>query len=236
MFYSNTTGMAVYSALEISICREKAVCVTGHREKYIRPYKDNPENYDITCTAVKLMLERYIELVMEKGYNTLISGLAEGADLWSAEKVLCRKRFDKNCRLIGVMPYLKHSAGFSEENMKLLRLVERYSDLLITTCDKRNMTYGKTVTPFTDPNVYKRRNYYLVDNSAVVIAFLDDENSFSGTAQTVRYAKRLNRPVFSFGIEDVHKILDKSGLDRTSIYNELKKIRLDIPESTVQIS
>lgn len=236
MFYSDTTGMTVYSALEISICLETAVCVTGHREKYIRPYKDKPENYEITCTAVKLMLERYIDLIMEKGYNTLISGLAEGADLWAAEKVLCRKRFDKSCRLIGVMPYLKHSSGFSEENLKLLQLVERYSDMLITTCDKRNMTYGKTVTSLTDPNLYKRRNYFIVDNSAVVIAFFDDDNSFSGTAQTVRYAQRLNRPVFSFGIEDIHAVIDKAGLDKTAIYEELKNIKLDIPEPETLIS
>lgn len=230
MFYSNTTGLAVYSALEISIRRETAVCVTGHREKYVKPYKNNPEYFDITCTAVKLMLDRYIELIMEKGYTTLISGLAEGADLWAAERVLCRKRFDKNCRLIGVMPFLKHSSGFSEENLKLLRLVERHGDLLITTCDKRNVTYGKNAAPYTDPNVYKRRNYYIVDNSAVVIAFCSDDNLHSGTAQTVRYAQRLNRPVYSFGIDDVHALLDRAGFDKTAIYEELRNITLDIPE------
>lgn len=233
MFYSNTTGMAVYSTLEISIRREKAICITGHREKYVKPYKNNPDNFDITCTAVKLMLERYIEIIMGKGYTTLISGLAEGVDLWAAERVLCRKRFDKECRLIGVMPFLKHSAGFSEENMNLLRLVERHSDLLITTCDKRNVTYGKNATPYTDPNVYKRRNYYIVDNSAVVIAFCSEDNPHSGTAQTVRYAQRLNRPVFSFGIEEVHALLDKTGFDRTAIYEELQKITFDVPNPEI---
>lgn len=234
MFYSNTTGMAVYSTPEISIRRDTAVCVTGHREKFIKPYRNNPAYFDTTCTALKLMLERYIEIVMEKGYTTLISGLAEGVDLWAAERVLLRKRFDKDCRLIGVMPYLKHSAAFSEENMNLLRLVERHSDLLITTCDKRNMTYGKNSTPYTDPNVYKRRNYYIVDNSSIVIAFCSDDNLHSGTAQTVRYAQRLNRPVFSFGIEDVHALLDKTGFDKTAIYMELKKIELDVPVADTQ--
>jgi hypothetical protein len=50
----------------------------------------------------------------------------------------------------------------------------------------------------------------------------------------VRYAQRLNRPVFSFGIEDVHALLDKTGFDKTAIYMELKKIELDVPVADTQ--
>lgn len=231
MFYSELTGLPVYSTAEISIDRETAVCVTGHRVKSIIPYKGKSEYFGITCYATKLMLDRYIGIVMKKGYTTLLSGLAEGTDLWAAERLLYRKRFEKNRRLVGVMPYMKHYTGFKPESLELLRLAERYSDRLITTCDNVNMTYGSSHTSVTSPDLYRNRNYYLVDNSSVVIGFYCESNPYSGTAQTVRYAEKLHRPIFTFDINDVHSLLDRAGLEKIAIYNELKKLRLDVPDA-----
>lgn len=230
MFYSNTTGLPVYSALEISIRRETAVCVTGHREKLIVPYEDDSDNAEITRTAVRLMLERYIDIVMENGYTTLISGLAEGTDLWAADHAIARKRCVKESKLIGVMPYLKHAGGFSTENTEILRRVERYADLLITTSDNRRVTYGKTVSPMTDPTLYRTRNYYMVDNSSAVIAFHSDVNPYSGTGQTVRYAERLERPIYSFSLNDVYAVMDRAGMEKQAIYDEIQKLSLNVPK------
>ncbi len=230
MFYSNVTGLPVYSTLEVCIRRETAVCVTGHREKLIAPYRDDPDMLGITRTAVKLMLERYIDIVMDKGYTTLISGLAEGTDLWAADYVISRKRFASECKLIGIMPYLKHANGFSAENTELLKRVERHADLLITTCDNRNMIYGKTVGSNADPHVYRDRNFFMVDNSAAVIAFHSEASAHSGTGQTVRYAERLGKPIFSFGIDDVYNVIDSAGPDKAAIFEALKSIKFSVPK------
>lgn len=230
MFYSNVTGLPVYSAIEVCIRRETAVCVTGHREKFIAPYRNDPDMLGVTRTAVRMMLERYIEIVMDNGYTTLISGLAEGTDLWAADHVISRKRFDPDCRLIGIIPYLKHANGFSAENIELLKRVERHADLLITTCDNQNMTYGKPAGCNTDPNVYRDRNFFMVDNSSAVIAFHNESSMHSGTGQTVRYAEQRDKPIFSFGIDNVYKVIDSAGTDKAAIFEALKDIDLSVPK------
>lgn len=230
MFYSNVTGLPVYSALEVCIRRETAVCITGHREKLIVPYRGDPNMLGITRTVVRMMLERYIDIVMNKGYTTLISGLAEGTDLWAAAHVISRKRFSSECKLIGTMPYLKHSNGFSAENIELLKHVERYADLLITTCDNQNMIYGKKGGPNTDPHVYRDRNFFMVDNSSAVIAFYNGTSAHSGTGQTVRYAEHRDKPIFSFSINDVYKVIDSAGADKAVIFEALQNIKLSVPK------
>lgn len=224
MFYSELTGISTYSTAEISIRRDTALCVTGHRSKSVIPFQENPENFEITCYTARLMLDKYISTALKKGYTTLLSGLAEGTDLWAAESMLYHKRFYTDKKLIGIMPFMKHYVGLNSKSLELLRFVERHSDLLITTCDKVNMTYGKHNTATTNPNVYRNRNYFMVENSAAVIAFLSESNPYSGTGQTVRYAKQLERPVYSFSIEDVHSIIEKSGFDKQDILNEVKNI------------
>lgn len=229
MFYSNMTGLPVYSALEICIRRDTAVCVTGHREKLIAPYRNDPCMMEITCTAVKLMLERYIDIVMDKGYTTLISGLAEGADLWAADYVIARKRFASECKLIGIMPYLRHADGFSAKNTELLKHVERHADLLITTCDNRNMIYGKKGGFNADPHVYRDRNFFMVDNSSAVIAFYS-ESAHSGTGQTVRYAEHRGKPIFSFGLKDVYNVIDSAGTEKAALIETIKSIKFSVPK------
>ena len=227
MVFSNTTGMAVYTENEVCILKDKAFCVTGHREKLIEPYKGNPENFDITCTAIKMMLDRYISGLMDEGYTTMLSGLAEGFDLWAAECMLKRKRYMENCHLIGVMPFMRHSNGFSRKNKELLRVVERYADYLVTTCDDFRVEYGRKLTAVTNPDVYRKRNYFLVDSSTAVIAFCNKDEFRSGTSQTIRYSMRQGIPVYCFGIDDVYELLDNAGLMKGDIYNELLNRKIE---------
>lgn len=231
MFNSVATGIPVYSEQEVHIRSDIAVCVTGHRERAVIPYKGDPENLDITRTAVRMMLGRYIDIVMKKGYTTLLSGLAEGTDLWAADHVLKRKRYSKETRLIGVMPFLEHCSKFSAESMETLRLIERFADLLITTNNDPNITYGKIKRASTDPNLYRTRNRYLVENSSIMIAFYNSSNlPYSGTGQTVRLARQAEMPILSFGIDDVYELLDRTGTDKIAIYEELESLRLNVPK------
>ncbi len=233
LFHAELTGMPVYSTRVMHIKREIALCVTGHREKTIVPYKDDPENLELTKYAVRAMLDGYLTAAMKKGYTTILSGLAEGADLWAAQRVLFHKRYEKDRHIIGVMPYMKHYRGFSSKNTDLLRLVERHADFLVTTCDDPNMRYGKDYSRFTDPQIYRRRNYYMVDNSSIVIAFYNGGNSRSGTGQTLRYAKQLGRKVYSFSLDDVYQLMEKTDCDKMAMYNEMKNLKLDIPEPMI---
>ncbi|MBP3380870.1 MAG: DUF1273 family protein [Ruminococcus sp.] len=220
--------MPVFPVSDVIIPKETAICITGHRERSIAPYRGDPELRAATVMAVKLVLSRYINVVMDKGYTTMINGLAEGADLWAADYCLKRKRFAKT-KLIGVLPFLRHADFMREENLDILRRVERFADGLVTTCDVPNMRYSPIATPYTSPTLYQNRNYYMVDNCSAVVAFFSG-SSRSGTAQTIRYAQRRNKPIFSFGIRDVYAIMDEVGTEKNAIIQKLDDIRFAVPK------
>lgn len=229
MFISNYSGMPVVSVGECTIRREKTICVTGHRTKLITPYMNDSENLDATYSAVKAMLSRYIDLIIKAGYENLLSGLAEGIDLWSAEHIINSQKKGTNCSLIGVMPFLKHADSFGEDNKKKLVEIEESASLLITTNDNISVKYGK-IGENRDPDLYRTRNNFMVDNSSLVLAFLDDGVFRSGTAQTVHYAEQNGVPVIKFGIHDVYDIMDITGTDMRAFGAELNNISPDIPE------
>ncbi len=225
--HSRVSGMPVFTVSDVIIPRETSICITGHRERSIVPYRGDPELKDATIMAVRLVLSRYINVVMDRGYNIMINGLAEGTDLWAADYCLRRKRFAKT-KLIGVMPFIRHSDFLYGENLNILRKVERFADALVTTCDIPEMRYGTHAAPYTSSTLYQTRNYYMVDNSSVVVAFFNG-NYRSGTGQTIRYAQRCNKPVFSFSADDVYAIMDEAGTEKSNIIGKLDDIKFAVP-------
>lgn len=230
-FLTELTGRPVYSSKVIHIKKEIAVCVTGHREKSVIPYKNDPANSEITLFAVNAMLNGYLTALVKKGYTTILSGLAEGTDLWAANTALSIKRFAKECHLIGVMPFLKHYHRFSRQNKNILGNVEQYADYLVTTCDDPNVVYGPRLTAFTDPQIYRTRNYYIVDNSSVTVAFYNPNNPRSGTGQTVRYAQKQGKYILNFTLDDVYALIERTGGQRTAICSEMMNLKIDLPKA-----
>lgn len=216
MFNSFVSGMTVYPASEFSSDRSRTVCITGHREKNIQPYSGDPLYMNITVSAVKLMLYRYIDMAAERGYTDFISGLATGADLWAADYILRKKRVNPKLRLIGAMPYLRHAEHFAKPYLRLLAETERYADMLITVNEDPDIVYSRNGAS----GLYRDRNYFMVDRSSAVIAFLNRDSIASGTAQTVNYAYRSGRKICSFGLDDVYAVIDRAGADIRSIGRE----------------
>jgi uncharacterized phage-like protein YoqJ len=209
-------------AADFSSDRKHTVCITGHREKNILPYGGNSLYREITVSTVKTLLFRYIDMAVEKGYTDFFSGLAMGTDLWAAEYILKKRCVNKKVRLIGVMPYLRHAEGFSREYIRLLGIVENEADVLLTVNEKHDIVYRSIKSDEEAFNLYRNRNYYMVDGSDAVIAFLNRGCFASGTSQTVNYANRRGRKVCRFGIEDVYGIIDKAGPDIRLIGREIQ--------------
>lgn len=222
MLYSAVSGSSVYPCNTLNTDIERTVCITGHREKSVPDYKDDPFMRNITLVAVKLMLYRYIDMAAACGYTDFISGLAIGTDLWAAEYILKKRRSNKNIRLIGAMPYLRHAERYPPHYIKLLREVEKEADCLVAVNDNPDIIYG---APSEGANrsktLYRDRNYFMVDRSSAVIAFLSGNISWSGTSQTVNYAARKGRIIGKFGIEDVFGVIDKVGPDIKKIGREI---------------
>lgn len=207
------SGMPVMFALDYCSDRMHTVCITGHREKNVVPYSGNPVYQSLTVSAVRLMLYRYIDMAIEKGYTDFFSGLAIGTDLWAAEYILKKRRYNKNIKLIGAMPYLRHAENYNADYTQLLKKVEQEADILLTVNKNPDIVYSNSKSDKEAHFLYRDRNYYMVDGSDAVIAFLNRGSFASGTAQTVNYARRRGRKVRNFGMDDIFRIVDEAGTD-----------------------
>lgn len=233
MLFSLNSGMPVFTSLPESHDIRRTVCFTGHREKSIEPFEDNPLYRTITVSAVKLMLYRYIDLAVDKGYNCFISGLATGTDLWAAEYVVKKKQSGKKLTLIGALPYLRHAERFPSEYRLMLQDVEKNADLLVVTNDSPNIIYGKGKA-YTSSSLYRDRNYFMVDNSSAVIAFFNSGQSISGTYQTLSYAEKRGREIHRFSSDDVFAVMDSVGADIRRIGRKIAEFS-DYPDSFMML-
>ena len=222
MLFSLDSGVPVFPSEDIETDAERTVCFTGHRENSVLPYRGDPIYSGITLRTVQLMLFRYIDMAVENGYRSFISGLAEGTDLWAAKYILGKKRCDSSIRLIGVMPYLRHSERFSPRYREFLADVEGGADMLLTTSTDPLVVYGKSRSgETTSPDLYKVRNYFMVDNASAVISYFNEGSFKSGTYQTLNYAVRQGRKIRRFGLDEVYGVIDECGPDIEGIKRKL---------------
>lgn len=226
-FKSLISGAYVCSPSEFTPDIRKTICISGHREKSIVPFMNNPDFKDATVNAVKLLLYKFIDVAVECGYNHFISGLAVGTDLWAADYILRKKKSDSSISLIGAMPYLRHAELFPSSYRELLRKTELGADRLICVNSNPDIIFSRKGK---GSELYRDRNYFMVDNASAVIAFFNSGENFSGTAQTLNYARKQNKKICRFGLDDVYSLMKSASTDtddiwrNTAIIEELYRI------------
>lgn len=219
MLVSLVSGENIFPSETVSPNPLKTVCISGHREKSIIPYMNDISYRTLTLNTVRLMLYRYIDMAEEYGFEYFISGLATGTDLWASDYIIRKKTDGSNIKFIGAVPFLRHAEFFPESSLSTLSYIEKNSDYLVTTCEDENAHYYK------GSPLYRKRNYYMVDKSSAVIAFLNDDKHVSGTAQTVNYAYKNGKKIYKFSIDDVYKIIDSAGTDIQKIGKEISSMK-----------
>ena len=85
--------------------RQHRCCFTGHR----------PEKLKIAEDEVMKSLKKEIRTAIADGYQTYISGVARGIDLWAAEIVLDFRDEGVSIRLICASPYKGFESRWSRE-------------------------------------------------------------------------------------------------------------------------
>lgn len=139
--------------------REHTCCVTGHRTI---PSEKLPL---VQCQLGDAVME-----AISQGYTHFISGFASGADLIFAEIVTDLKK-SHPITLEAALPCPSRAETPDEMFQRLIR----YCDIV------------KIHSGHYFKGCYMRRNRYMVDQSALVIAVWDGRQT-GGTAATVRYA------------------------------------------------
>lgn len=156
----------------MEIIKKHTVAFTGHRN-----YNNNSDDLRLFSDPRSLeqrLREAIIEAV-ECGYNTFLTGMADGFDLLAGEVVLQLKAMHyPNISLVGVVPFRAQAAGFSEANRVIYDRVLNGCDMAIVLKE----SYA--------PLCYFARNDYLVDHSSLLIAYYNGKKG--GTAYTVKRA------------------------------------------------
>ncbi len=128
--------------------RKHRCCFTGHR----------PEKLMYSENQIKPLLEKTIDNAISDGYVTFITGMARGTDIWAAEIVIERKKYNENLHLICAIPHPRFEMhrGIHEE--------EKYRNII------KNADYVKTISNHYFKACYQIRNEFMVDRSNRVIA------------------------------------------------------------------
>jgi len=154
--------------------RETTCCFTGHRPDKL-PWGSREE--DPRCLELKERLTAALERAYAAGFRHFICGMARGADLYFAEAALALRERQPDVTIEAARPCESQADGWPERERR------RYLEIL----DRCN--YETLVQHTYDRGCMMRRNRYMVDRSARIIAVYDGEPK-GGTAQTLAYALR----------------------------------------------
>jgi len=166
--------------------RETTCCFTGHRPDKL-PWGE--QERDPRCLELKERLTAALEQAHGAGFRHFICGMAQGADLYFAEAVLALRERRPDVTLEAARPCETQADGWPEDARR------RYFTIL-DRCD-----YETLVQHTYDRGCMMRRNRYMVDRSAHIIAVYDGVPK-GGTAQTLAYALRRGLTTHILTIEE----------------------------------
>lgn len=150
----------------------KSACFTGHRDI-------DPRNIQ----SIKEKLREIIINCVNDGFTDFYNGGARGFDLLAAEAVLELKKTYPSLRLHIIVPCSNQTRGWREEDVIRYESVTTHADEV------------KCLSPVYFDGCMQVRNRYMVDNSELLIAYLEREAG--GSAGTVKYAEKIGAAVIN---------------------------------------
>lgn len=150
--------------------------ITGHRpDRFSFRYNEQAP----LCGKIKAALAEQIKAHYDMGVRLFYVGGAVGVDTWAAEIILELKRQKEyaDMELFIAIPFPEQAERYTDGQTK------RY-DRILGQCDHK-----KIISRHFSPVAYKRRDYFMADNSQYLIAVYDRDKSIrSGTGMTTNYA------------------------------------------------
>ena len=154
-----------------SIARDRTCSFTGHRpEKLKRSYEE------CLRSLTKAIMDSY-----DDGFRIFISGMSRGIDLWAAHIILVLRSFHPEIRLVAAIPFAGFDSRWDLEDRRIFQSLLAQAD---ASC---------IVTKVKAASSFQLRNVWMVDRSSRLIACWDGDPG--GTANTIQYAKRMNKTI-----------------------------------------
>ena len=160
------------------------VCFSGYRPAKL-PWGYDEE--DPRCAALKARLQQAAEAACREGYRHFICGMARGVDTYCAELVLSLRQKYPDITLEAAIPCPDQPDAWTPAQR------ERWRDI-VERCD-----YETVVQDHYSAGCMQRRNRYMVDHAARLIAVFDGQEG--GTRRTVEYAMRCGLEIVYIDIE-----------------------------------
>ena len=152
--------------------KAETVCFTGHRVV---------ANADLL--VLEQRLDKTVEQLVNRGITRFLDGGAIGFDTLASIAVLKRREADRRIKLIIVQPCGDQDAKWRTEDKHIYRRLLIAADEVICLSDK-----------YYDGCMLDR-NKYLVDHSAICVAYL--KRNRSGTRQTVLLARAMGLEIIN---------------------------------------
>ena len=157
--------------------QSRTCCFTGHRPEKL-PW--GTDEGDPRCRMLKKKLYDAVEAAYGEGMRHFICGMARGCDLYFAEAVLSLREARGDVSLEAAVPCPSQANSWPRADQVRRRRI-------LAACDLETL-----VQDHYSPGCMSRRNRYMVDHSAMVIAVYDGAGG--GTRRTLEYALRQGVP------------------------------------------
>ena len=161
-------------------------CFTGHRPEKL-PW--GSDETDPRCAALKEKLRDAVEAAYGEGMRHFICGMARGCDFYFAEAVAALREERGDVTLEAAVPCPAQADSWPSADRA------RWHGLL-AICDVETVVQDH----YTAGCMF-RRNRYMVDHSALVIAVYDGVSG--GTRRTLEYAIRQGVPFVDINPSDL---------------------------------
>ena len=154
-----------------AVKRQYRCAFTGHR----------PEKVVGSEGKIIVELRKEILKAIDDGYRVFLTGMSRGVDLWAADIVIELRRYNKDLKLMCVIPFEGMEDRWPVDWKKHYNLVRKQADYVQVLSDRYS------------PDVYQKRNQWLVNHSSRLIAVFNGDPS--GTSNTILYAQEQGIPV-----------------------------------------
>ena len=153
-----------------AIMRQYRCAFTGHR----------PEKFTGSEGKIIVELRKEILKAIDDGYKVFLTGMSRGVDLWAADIVIELRRYNKDLKLMCIIPFEGMEDRWPVDWKKHYYLVRKQADWVQVLSDRYS------------PDVYQNRNQWLVNHSSRLIAVFNGDPS--GTRNTIQYAREQGLP------------------------------------------
>ncbi len=160
------------------ICRQKTISFSGHRSLQL-------------TDGIYDKLGSLLEIYIQNGFDTFLIGMAKGFDLICGLTVIKLQEKYSNIKIIPIVPCDNQTDDFSYTEMIAYKKIMTAAHEIIQT--------GKSRTAHS----MHKRNRFMVDNSSVLICYLNYKKS--GTYYTCNYAYKNGLEVINISDDNMNK-------------------------------